>query len=160
MIKQKDLLQKVFLTLNLKFEHPQVISSNAVYHTVIKCTSNHYYLVTRNDFFHTFNFRFPEFKDKYSELSGVGDSMQLKYLDRACELNAVLLFGYCHTDEVYEVDRNKLIHYLSRLLPESDFSYVSTCKLLKLFISMHGLVTEDNFETKYNFPIKLLKRYE
>jgi hypothetical protein len=174
----KDIEYYYFMKLlNDRFEKPRLINTNMHFHRLIETNAGRYYLVHKKDHFHAFNAIFKNYIDDNNTLSGIGESINIEYLQFAINYNAMLVFSYEMYEHIfYVLDRNKLITLLRYKYPELNNENVQTEALLKIYCEIYNLKREQDKsntykkndysestvilqERTYSFPMKMMKRW-
>lgn len=155
-----------------------IINRNMFGHALIKTDKGYFYFLFKKDFFHSFNYEFPEYIKQPNTFKGVGESINFEYLKLALNNNAVLLYCYQELkNAIYTPSQSKLASALSFVYPNANLSNTPSTALLKLYCDHYDLKrtqertnqykvsdytngTIEVNEMTYSLPFKLFERFK
>lgn len=164
--------------LRSKFAKGVLIADrNKFGHAFIKTQSGSFYWLFKKDFFHSFQYEFPNYSKQVGALKGLGESINNEYLKFCLNNRCILLFSYENQERaIYTPSKQKLVGILGTLMPEADLD-IPAVALLKIFCDYYNLKRTqdrqntyklDNYsesevvvnEQTYSFPVELLERFK
>jgi len=154
-----------------------IANRNKFGHAFITTEQGNFYFLFKKDFFHSFNFQFPDYILKPNTFRGSGESINLEYLKFAMNNESTLLFSYENLPRaIYTPSKAKLLKSLELIYPAANFDNTFPTALLKLYCDYYGLKRTQNRENEYktndctngiivvqeqtfSFPIALTERF-
>lgn len=154
---------------------PQVLNRNQFGHTLITTNKGKFYLIYKKEYLMSFNNLFSEYIKENNALSGIGESINIEYLQYAINNHAIVLF--IHEDgKIYTIDKIALNTILNIAFFE-DYTHLNTSQMIKVFCEYHKLKRTQTIqnerkmpdydnntclvqESTYSFPVRLLKRFD
>jgi len=127
-----------------------IVKRNKFGHAFITTERGNFYWLFKKDFFHSFNYEFPNYIKQPNTFSGVGESINLEYLKFALNNNATLLFCYESLPRaIYTPSKAKLLSSLQTIMPTADFKNTPSTALLKIYCDHYGLKRTQDRENTY-----------
>jgi len=128
----------------------KIANRNKFGHAFITTDQENFYFLFKKDFFHSFNYEFPDYIKKPNTFSGVGESINLEYLKFALNNKATLLFCYQNlVRAIYTPSKTKLLKSLEYIYPTANFENTPSTALLKVYCDYYGLKRTQDRENTY-----------
>ena len=156
----------------------KIANRNKFGHALITTDQGNFYWLFKKDFFHSFNFQFPDYILKPNTFRGSGESINMEFLKFAMSNESTLLFSYENLPRaIYTPSKAKLLKSLELVYPAADFENTPSAALLKIYCDYYGLKRtqdrENEYKTNdymngtivvqeqtYSFSIQLMERYK
>jgi len=127
-----------------------IANRNKFGHAFITTEQGNFYFLFKKDFFHSFNYEFPDYILKPNTFRGAGESINLEYMKFAMDNNATLLFCYEQLPRsIYTPSKAKLLKSLECIYPNANFQNTPPIALLKLYCDYYGLKRTQDRENTY-----------
>lgn len=135
-----------------------LIPMNKGRHCLIKTADVSFYVVFKKEFFLSYSKIFKSFLDRYPNLAGYGESLNVSIVQECFENNYTLVFLYPN-GSMYTISPGEIIHAHGKALECMPNGLIrSQDKTNTYKVKYSNGYEEDVNEATYSFPIKMLKR--